>query len=517
MNYKSQKLLLTLSFIEGGTVMSCELIGAKLMAPYFGTSLYVWASVLGLTLGGLTLGYFIGGRLSNKYQGSYKLLFKVLIAASILFIIMPWSSRLIMNTLVELPLEIGTIISLLIYLVPPLAFMGMVSPLIINLLTLEASMAGNNAGKVYAISTLGGILFTFLMGFWVIPKFGLQSPAVVNGLLLSALPLYFMVKESKVNALAFILIGAGILLAADDSEIYNSPEYKLIYKSEGILGQVKVVDHPAYEFKTDGRMGRALLVNNTLQTYIGLDDDMRYSIWDWSQYFPSAASVYPPDSKVLLLGLGGGTLVKQLESLGFDVDVVEIDKRIRDVSVEYFNLDPLTNVVIDDARHYIKTCSETYDIIIYDTFLSESVPEHLLTIEGFKDARKILNENGMIMSNFYGFIEGNKGEAARSVLKTFLESDFSVEILATPGNENSRNLIFIGSDSLRDFSNLRYGEPKLDTLKNLYPYFIDKRFLDMANCESLSDYKPRLSKMYNPLAKSWKISYNNYYRKYFVE
>ena len=163
------------------------------------------------------------------------------------------------------------------------------------------------------------------------------------------------------------------------------------------------MDYPSYDLTEDGRMGRGLIVNNTLQTYVGVADSMKYSIWTWDHYIPTAASIYPAGSKVLLLGLGGGTIVKQLNRLGFEVDVVEIDRRIWEVSVDYFNLDPGTNVVIDDARHYIRTTDKTYDIVIFDTFLGESVPEHLLTMEGIADARSVLNPGGTIMANFYGF------------------------------------------------------------------------------------------------------------------
>ena len=151
--------------------------------------------------------------------------------------------------------------------------------------------------------------------------------------------------------------------------------------------------------------------------------------------------------------------MKQFTRLGFDIDAVEIDKRVWDVSVEYFNVDPNINIVIDDARHYIKTCGKKYDIVVFDTFLSESVPEHLLTLEGFEDTRKILNPEGMVMINFYGFIKGETGRAARAVLKTLNESEFITEVMATPGTEDTRNLIFIASDKEQDFTLIDYEEP----------------------------------------------------------
>lgn len=510
----SNKYLLLLSFIEGGSVMACELIGAKLLAPKFGTSLYVWAAALGLTLGGLTFGYFMGGRLSRRYPNNYNILFNILSIAGVLLIIMPFTSQIVMNQLIDLSLELGAILSLAIFMLPPLIFMGMTSPLIINLLTQDPNNAGKNAGNVYAISTLGGILYTFLLGFVLIPNFGLTGPAIVSGLILTCFACFGLLKSKFIIPIVLSLV-MSTFLSSKPKQIYND-EYKVLYQSEGILGQVKVVDYPSYEITTDNQIGRALIVNNTLQTYVGLNHDLQYSIWQWSHYFPTAASIFSEGSDVLLLGLGGGTIVKQLNTLNFNVDVVEIDERIWEVSTQFFNLDKNTNIFIDDARHYINTCKKKYDIIIYDTFLSESVPEHLLTIEGFNDAKKILKDDGMIMSNFYGFIKGEKGRAARSVYKTFEEAGFLVDILSTPGAEQNRNLIFLASQKEQDFTLINYEEPNYKKIENIYDHFIDPRSLDLSDAYVLSDFKPRLSKLYNPAAKEWKKSYNQYFHKNFA-
>lgn len=517
MRNSDKKYLFFLSFIEGGSVMACELIGAKLLAPFFGTSLYVWAAALALTLGGLTTGYFLGGRFSKKYEGSFSLLYIVLILAGLLLIIMPFTSNWIMDLMIELPLETGAIISLLIFMLPPLVFMGMVSPIIINLLTEEAKSAGNSAGTVYAVSTLGGILFTFLMGFYIIPNFGLQMPAIITGLFLLLFPLISLFKQNVKFASIALLVGVIFsLLSLKPIEQYTD-EYKILYQSEGILGQVKVVDHPSYEITPDHREGRALIVNNTLQTYVGLENNLQYSIWNWANYFPTAASIFPKKSDVLLLGLGGGTIVKQLDQLEFNTDVVEIDRRIWEVSLEYFNLNPKTNVIIDDARHHVRITNRKYDIVIFDTFLSEAVPEHLVTIEGFEDTKKILDQEGMIMINFYGYIKGELGVAARSVYKTLLESGFYVDILATPGEESSRNLIFLATLKEKDFLLTDYDDPNFNKIENLYDHFIDHREIDTSNAYILSDKKPRLAKLYARAARAWKKSYNEYYHKYFIK
>ena len=513
----NRSFLYLLSFLEGGSVMICELVGAKMLAPFFGTSLYVWAAALGLTLGGLTTGYFLGGIFSKKFAGDNRLLYYILIAAGFFLVLMPITSPWIMKATLGMNLQVGAICSLLIFMVPPLIFMGMTSPVIINLLTKDVSSAGNSAGNVYAISTLGGILFTFLMGFYIIPEFGISKPAIIAGCGLALLPFIALLRSGQKTSILLILIMLGLGSWKFNSHIAYSDDYKILYESEGILGQVKVVDHPSYEITTDSKMGRALIVNNTLQTLVGADQNYQYSIWSWANYFPTAASIYPKGSKVLLLGLGGGTIVKQFNRLGFDIDVVEIDKRIRDVSIEYFKMDPATNVAIDDARHFVKTANKQYDIIVYDTFLSESVPEHLLTMEGFEDAKRILAPGGMIMANFYGFIKGDAGKAARSVLKTFQKSGFTVEIMATPGTEATRNLIFLASEEEQDFTKAKYEEPGFKKITDLYQHLLDTHKINTDDVEELYDSKPRLSKLYAKAAMNWKRSYNAYYRKYFLK
>ena len=504
-----------LSFLEGGSVMICELVGAKMLAPFFGTSLYIWAAVLGLTLFGLTSGYFLGGVFSKKYIKDERLLFWVLVTAGLFLALMPITSQWVMGATIEMSLQAGAIISLMVFMFPPLVFMGMTSPIIINLLTQDADSAGSSAGNVYAISTVGGILLTFLMGFYFIPEFGVSKPAAIAGMLLAALPAISLIKRKQKMAgvLLLLLIVLGGWKISQTAQYPSN--YKVLYESEGILGQVKVVDHPSYDITPDARMGRGLIVNNTLQTYVGLDHDLQYSIWSWANYFPTAASIFPKGSKVLLLGLGGGTIVKQFNRLGYEVDVVEIDKRIWDVSIKYFNMDPATNVIIDDARHFVRTAKKKYDIIVFDTFLSESVPEHLMTQEGFGDARRILNPGGMVMANFYGFIKGEEGEAARSVYKTFLASGFETEVLATPGTEDTRNLIFLASEEVKDFSNAHYETPMLKSIDDLYVHFLNPNWIDTSNVEVLVDEKPRLSKLYVRASMRWKKSYNDYYRRHF--
>jgi len=151
--------------------MAIELAGAKMVAPFYGTSLYVWASVLTVTLGGLTTGYFLGGWATYRYP-AMKMLIGVLLAGTVLISIMPLLALKIMPATSGLGLRMGSLVSCTLFMFLPLVCMGMVSPAIIHISNQELKGTGRTAGNVYAISTVGGILMTLLMGFFLLPDLG---------------------------------------------------------------------------------------------------------------------------------------------------------------------------------------------------------------------------------------------------------------------------------------------------------------------------------------------------------
>lgn len=185
--------LISISIIEGGAVMAVELLGAKLIAPSYGASLYVWATTLAVTMGGLTTGYLLGGVISEKYP--HKLILHYIVLASAVFVsIMPFTSSMIMSATLGMNLKVGIVISSLCFVFPPLVCFGMVSPLIIRLISREVKEVGNSVGTIYSISTLGGIFTTFLFGFFFIPKMGLDFSTYATAFALYVFPVYYFVR-----------------------------------------------------------------------------------------------------------------------------------------------------------------------------------------------------------------------------------------------------------------------------------------------------------------------------------
>ena len=493
-----KKLILFLAFIEGGAVMCVELCSAKILSPYFGTSIYVWAAVLGITLTALMSGYYLGGYISSKNKNK-SIIFWLMLVGGCLVTLTPLISRFILPITISLDILSGTIISLLFFLFFPLLLFGAVSPLIINLLTQQADESGKSSGTVYAVSTLGGIITTFLVGFYTLPQFGITNTLYIYGLLVITLSiiLFIITKTFKANTLILVAI-------AISSYHFKNRDQEIIYQSEGILGELKVVDRTLFNNETKTpKAYRELMINNISQTIMDKSDP-EISYWDYAGVLTDNINAYAKGKKTLLLGLGGGTLYKQLKKNKLNVDVVEIDQRIEMVAKRFFQIDQKANVVIDDARHYINTTQKKYDIIIYDLYHSETPPIHLMTKEAFREIKSKLNDNGILIINFYGFIKGSKGKAARSIYKTLLAEQYNINLIATKGEEAHRNLLFIS------------GKDKLISTHEVSGKRLYLRELNLDDAIVLNDNQPILEHIYLEAALSWRKDYNEVNAKYFL-
>jgi predicted membrane-bound spermidine synthase len=489
--FKNKRIYFLLSFIEGASVMAAELMGAKMLAPYFGSSLYVWASVLAITLGGLAAGYFAGGILSYRSKNPLSL-FYVLLAAAVFTLLMPFSSRFILWMVGMHSLIPSVIVSSIFILFPPVFMMGMVSPLIIRAITTDIEHSGKAAGAIYAISTLGGIIATFAFGFYVIPVFGLTLPSIITGIVLGLIPLIVILRQKQTGkALGFFLLCVWAFSSSSFSP--SASTINVVYSTEGLLGQILVLDYPHYnDQKQKDGYSRWLFVNRISQTmYDSLADESRNE----EKYFTYVYRIsdfcdsIPKDSRILLLGLGGGSVAKRLTEKGFNVEACELDKRIAEVARTYFHLSDKVHITVDDARHYIKTCKKKYDLIVFDTFKGEDPPNHVFTVESLEETKNILNPGGSIFVNSLGYLEGKTGKSMRSIYKTFLASGFHVEVLPTDPDPDQRNLLFYASR---------------EKVKPV-PGFIPENKIDLADAVVLQDEYPVLDLLNSAAAKQWRM------------
>lgn len=498
MTKKIQILLFILAFVEGGAVMCVELCSAKILTPFFGPTIYIWAAVLGITLTALMCGYYLGGYISSKNQKK-AIIYWLMLIGGLLLTITPIIADIILPITINLGLIIGAIISLISFLFFPLMLFGATSPLLINYLTNDAKESGKSSGTVYAVSTLGGIITTFIVGFYTLPELGITKTLYSYGILvmLISILLFFSTKALKTSVAIVFVLG---LISLNFQNRFNG---NTLYHSEGILGEVKVIDRDYYsKVGKNPKQYRELLVNNICQTMMDKDNPNK-SYWDYVDILSENIYHYKNGENVLLLGLGGGTLYKKLKENKLNVDVVEIDERIANIAKEFFFVQEDLNIIVDDARHYIRTTEKKYDIIIYDLFHAETPPIHLMTKEAFNEVKNKLSDNGLLIINFYGYINNEKGKAARSIYKTLKELNYNTHLIATLGNENARNLLFINAKN----------ELKNSLSNNI---IIKPQNINFNDAVVLTDDKPELEHIYLQAALDWRRNYNEINAKQFL-
>ena len=497
--------------LEGATVMAVELMSARMVAPYFGSSLYVWATVIGFTLLALAIGYFLGGVIADKYRGPDALLW-VLLIASVFLLLMHLSASLLTIACENIGPRAAVVLVSAALIVPPLMFLAMVPTFLIRRVSATADHAGGSTGIVYAISSASGIIALPVFGFFIIPRYGLTLPSIVTGLAVGAVPFAKLVARKKYAPLLVvpvILFSFGAIKTQQPGKGVD-----VQYFSEGLLGQLLVADlsHPGDEKFNH----RYLFMNRIGQTC--LDKDMLTSKWGDIYYLASICSKLPEKSDALILGVGGGAFTNLLQNnVGFNVDAVELDRRVPEVARRYFGLSDKVNVIIDDARHYLEETQKKYDVIVFDAYRGEFPPPHVFSLESLTRAKSLLKKDGLIVVNYNGFLEGNAGRAARSIYKTLLAAGLEVRILPTPGSESSRSVVFVASRRKQDFHSPRM-TPLNDGQKvDIETFFYDPQKLDLNDAVILTDDKPILELLNIPGGKVWRKTYTEMTKEFSKE
>ncbi len=484
--------------------MAIELAGAKMVAPFYGTSLYVWASVLAVTLGGLTTGYFLGGWATYRYP-AMKILIGVLLAGTVLICLMPLLALKIMPATNGLGLRMGSLVSCTLFMFLPLVCMGMVSPAIIHLSNRELKGTGRTAGTIYAISTVGGIVMTLLMGFFLLPDWGIRNSVYLTATLLGGMAVMLVVLSRKfrlwATAAAFVIVFT--LLAA--GQAFTDPEVsgKYIYRSEGILGQITVFQ---YTESSAGDIVRLLMINHITQTYVAMTDPP-VSRLNYTHRIATLAALKAAGAKALLIGMGGGSIATELKKMGFQLDIVEIDPRMFRIAKEYFAFDPDgVREFVDDGRHFVRSVSNTYDLVVIDVLNGEVQPNHMFTKESCRELKNILSPDGLILINFQGYLYGKYGRAARSLIRTLADSGFVCRFFFEGDQEHSGDIHIAASPVEMDYRSLDAGRLN-ECCKSFPPFYKELKTdkdVDLTDALVLSDDKPVFDKLNNKWNEEWR-------------
>ncbi len=411
----------------GGLVMVVEVLGARVIGPYFGVSLYVWTALITVTLLSLSAGYALGGVLADK-RPSPAWLYGLIIAAGILVLLVPTFKPWAILISVPLGLRGGALLSATLLFVPALLLLGCVSPYVVRIAARELASLGRTVGVLYALSTLGSMVGTALAGYWIIGVVGVSRAYQICGAMLVLLGLaYFVFYGRRPGAGAgALLLAAVFLLPGGKLPSVSLPDGTRANLIEGIdsyYGNVKVVEYIGSNFQT-----REMMIDGLVQG--GIDMKSGQSIYEYAYLLESLPLAIKPEAKsALVVGLGAGLIAARLQRRGIDVEAIDIDPVVVAMAEKHFNLRLKRPVVIEDARYFFAQEGRSYDIIIMDAFSGDSTPSHLLTREALARVKARLSPDGVMAINVIA--DARAGPLLSPAIVTTMQTQF-MEVAAFP-------------------------------------------------------------------------------------
>ncbi|MEC4748386.1 fused MFS/spermidine synthase [Methylomicrobium sp. Wu6] len=452
-------------FLTGASVMVIELLGTRMIAPFYGASLYVWSSLISVTMMALAIGYFIGGRWADRAKRAGLSL--IIALAAVLTLLIPGLARPVLLATDPLGLRLGALVSALVLFLPSLTMLGMVGPFAIKLATPRLDGVGSSAGSIYAVSTLGSVAGTLFLGFYLFPLLGAREIFIGAGvflLLLSVLIAVFEQKRLAMNSaiicsVSLLIIGLGLLPKIVDAGHLPHPgdKFKVLSEEESLYGWVRVIDQPA-------RNLRMLTSDASMIGAAGISDGgNRLSYQDIVGLIPA---LRPGMKRALIVGLGAGKMVEVLrDRYGIDTDTLEIDPAVAAAASRYFDFNPAGKNIIGDARYEIRHLQGPYDLIIHDCFTGGSEPSHLLTVETLRQLKGLLSERGILAVNFVSFAEGQDNRALPSVAKTVDQVFPHQSLFISEPGKDFNDFIFLAASQPIDLEAKSLFADQIDWLK----------------------------------------------------
>lgn len=385
------------ALVAGFAVMAAEMCAGRLMAPFFGTSTMVWALLIGSVMLSLSAGYLLGGRLSQR-RGAARWLFVGLLIAAAILAVLPWVARPVMRGSLSLFQDgaMGTLLASAIGVTAlfavPLVALGAASPLLLHHSVGATDQTGVVAGRLYALSTVGSLLGTFLSGVVLVPLLGSDATLRLCAGLLAANAIAALVHPRWRLLGAIPPVVALAALALPPATIKDRPHG--VFETESAYNYIQVTDN--------GRQRRLFLNDGyAVQSTWHHDGSLSLeSVWGYYALSPAWTATGEPE-RILLLGLGGGSSARFFAHYFATAEVtgVELDPEIVAVARDYFELPPSTQVVIDDARAFLHRATDRYDIIIVDAFQFPYIPFQLTTREFYADLDRHLAPGGVVVVN----------------------------------------------------------------------------------------------------------------------
>lgn len=449
--------LLFTALVCGALIMVIEVLGSRVIGPFFGVSLFIWTSLIAVTLISLALGYGIGGLLADK-RGTPEYLFSIIIIAGVLVLIIPIAKATILKFSVPLGLRLGSFVSTSLLFGPALFLLGCVSPYLIKIATSELKNLGRTVGGFYALSTVGSVIGTATTGFFLITYLGVDSIFRVVGIMLIILGSgYFLIFRRRWGIVLTLIIPFLLPHQASEANLTrfskDGTKITLVDSLDSYYGNIKVVDYSYAD-----RNHRELIIDGLIQG--GIDRNTGLPVHEYFyflQFLPYA--INPGGKTCLVMGLGAGILPHWYENMGVLTDVVDIDPAIFKMAEKHFDLKLRGQKYVEDARFFLSHTTKQYDYVILDVFNGGTTPAHLLSIEALTLVKQQLNSTGVLGINLTGSLNIEPFMTA-SVIKTLKQIFDQVDIYpnfdmsAVDQSGNLTVLAYSGKSRKPDFSSI---------------------------------------------------------------
>lgn len=418
--------LLTSTALCGALVMVIQVLGARMIGPYFGVSLFVWTALITVTLLSLATGYALGGKLADR-RPHPDWLYGIVFCAGLLVILIPLSKIIIVETTAPLGLRAGALLSATLLFAPPLILLGCVSPYVVRVAAGDWAHLGRTVGLLYAVSTTGSFVGTAATGFFILAYVGVSKAFYLCGLILCLLSIaYLFFFRSKywvaVTMIPLLAIWPGHS-PLPSALLSDGTQATLIDSADSFYGNVKVVEYRGSLGKT-----REMMIDGLIQG--GIDANSGQSIYEYSyllEHLPVAAK--PDIASALVIGLGPGAVVRGLQERGISTQVVDIDPVVVHMARKHFSFLPHRDVIFADGRTVLRESNARYDAILMDVFNGDITPGHLLSHEAIALVRKSLSADGVFALNLIASLDEDS-PLLPSVVKT-LRTQFS-DVIAFP-------------------------------------------------------------------------------------
>ncbi len=455
----SGRMLQATVFLCGMSIMGLEMSASRLLAPFFGTSLFVWTNLIGAMMTGLSLGYWIGGRIADRHP-STQILHRIIIFAGLTTAALPFIAHPVMSLSREAilqkqaPVMIGSLLATTGLFAVPMTLLGMVSPFAIRLAAKGEEALGATAGSLYALSTAGSILGTFLPSLIAIPSLGTRRTILSFAAVLIVTGAIGLARRAALAVPVAVYMVSVVPFGAMPLTHATSPGAVLIEEDESLYHYIQVQ-----------RKGtRTLLALNEGHAVHSIHDSDRGSAW-----YPLVGSVWDSMNAlplllgrpaghsldILIIGLAAGTMSQQLDhfySSLFDlrIDGVEIDGRIVELGRKYFDMNaPSLKVHVMDGRMFLARSDRQWDLIMCDAYRQPYIPFHLATQEYFSLIRSHLAPGGLMSINVGSMSsEGAVLQGIKATVKSVFGAASMMTVKNPPGAGFDHYVIIAGRPSL---------------------------------------------------------------------